>query len=243
MQSDPGAVLCTQDKTFEIRQVQSSNILYILCPSQHGAEHKVELSAIAQCNGLLELIPRRSDVSQYLRSKLPVYDTSYTSEKPTADASFKDIFEDSPFSITEIRDGLKELCAFEHNGVHCVPNAKLMQEIWSSFMNSMTLEGISINKDFDMSDARRLISEDGHNVKIFDAMMKHVSNSDDPYGRASINSSKCVPWLGSVLIETNGERSIAKGTFVSDWRNHLPEAWRPEADLELLRVLHINERD
>ena len=240
MQSDPGAVLCTQDKTFEIRQVQSSNNLYILRPSQHEIEHKVELSAIAQCNGLLELIFKRSDVSQYLRSKLPIYDTSYATENLKAGAGLKDVFMDSPFSIAEIRDGLKELCVFQHDGICWMPSARVVKEIWLAFMNSMTLEGISINKDLDTSHARRLISEDGHNLKIFDAIMKHVCNCDGPYDQASINSSKCIPWIGLVLLETNGESSIQKGTFVSDWRDHLPEAWRPEADLQLLQVLPIN---
>ena len=235
-QYDPGAVLCTVDQTFEIRQVQSSNILYILHPSQHEVENRADLSAIAQCHGLLELIPKRSDVVQHLRSKVPVYDARYASEKSKDGVTITDVIVDSPFSVTEIHNGLRELCAFEFCGFCWVPTAKDMKDIWLAFMNAMTVEGISIDKELDIHHADSLILEEGYSASIFKAVLGRVSHGDDHNDRASIDPGKCVTWLGSILLETDGENSVQKETFVSRWRDHLPEAWRPNVNLDILKV-------
>ena len=98
-QPSPSAVLCTDNHTFELRQVQSSNSVFILQPSEnrHG-DNKIpspSLSAIAQCTSTLELVP--SDIaascamiSRLLRTSLPPYkgpDTDIRLERTTMASS------------------------------------------------------------------------------------------------------------------------------------------------------------
>ena len=81
-QPSPSAVLCTDDHTYQLRQVQSSNSVFILQPSKsrRGDDEipSPSLSAIAQCTATLELI--LSDnvasfamVSRLLNESLPSY--------------------------------------------------------------------------------------------------------------------------------------------------------------------------
>lgn len=80
-QPSPSAVLCTDDHTFQLRQVQSSNSVFILQPSEslHGDElPSPSLSAIAQCTATLELIPSDKVASfamaaRLLKRSLPSY--------------------------------------------------------------------------------------------------------------------------------------------------------------------------
>ena len=80
--SSSNAVLCTDDHTFQLRQVQSSNSMFILQPSKSGYQDNElappSLSAIAQCTSTLELIPSDTAVSRamiyrLLQKNLPIY--------------------------------------------------------------------------------------------------------------------------------------------------------------------------
>ena len=66
-QPGPNAVLCTDDHTFQLRQVQSSNSVFILQPSEsRRGENEITppiLSAIAQCTSTLELVTSNAAVS------------------------------------------------------------------------------------------------------------------------------------------------------------------------------------
>ena len=81
-QSRPNAVLCTDDSTYQLRQVQSSNSILILQPSEsRSSDDEIpspSLSAIAQCTATLELIPSDTaasfaNVLRLLRQSLPLY--------------------------------------------------------------------------------------------------------------------------------------------------------------------------
>ena len=81
-QPSPSAVLCTDDHTYQLRQVQSSNSVFMLQPSENRRnEDEVpspSLLAIAQCTATLELIlsdnvASSAMVSRLLKKTLPSY--------------------------------------------------------------------------------------------------------------------------------------------------------------------------
>lgn len=81
-QPSPSAVLCTDGHTYQLRQVQSSNSVFILQPSESRRGDDLlssqSLLAIAQCTSTLELISSDTTasfalVSQLLRTSLPSY--------------------------------------------------------------------------------------------------------------------------------------------------------------------------
>lgn len=81
-QPSPSAVLCTDDHTYQLRQVQSSNTVFVLQPSEscRGDDEvpSPSLLAIAQCTATLELIPSdnvasSAMASRFLKTSLPSY--------------------------------------------------------------------------------------------------------------------------------------------------------------------------
>lgn len=86
-QPRPNAVLCTDDHTYQLRQVQSSNSVFIVQPleSRHG-DNEIpfpSLAAIAQCTTTLELIPSDTAasfamLSRLLKQNLPPYNGTDT---------------------------------------------------------------------------------------------------------------------------------------------------------------------
>ena len=81
-QPSPSAVVCTNDHTYQLRQVQSSNSVFILQPSQSRCGEDEILSpsllAIAQCTATLELIlldnvASSAMTSRFLKKSLPSY--------------------------------------------------------------------------------------------------------------------------------------------------------------------------
>ena len=55
---------------------------------------------------------------------------------------------------------------------------------------------------------------------------------------AFIDKSICVPWLGATLLEAHAvdELGMPIEDFMQVWRESLPEAWRKEADIDLIKV-------
>ena len=96
-QASPSAVLCTNDLTFQLRQVQSSNSIFILRPTEsHGTEDEIPLpsvSATAQCTSTLELIPSDTAaspalLSRFLRDSLPSYNGTETDMESEKNSTF-----------------------------------------------------------------------------------------------------------------------------------------------------------
>lgn len=73
-QPNPSAVLCTDDHTYQLRQVQSSNSVFMLQPSESRRDDdevpSPSLLAIAQCTATLELIPSDNVASSAMASRL-----------------------------------------------------------------------------------------------------------------------------------------------------------------------------
>ena len=94
-QASPSAVLCTDHLTFQLRQVQSSNSVFILRPSE-TTEDEISLpgvSAIAQCTSTLELIPSNTAassamLSRLLRDSLPLYQGTETDVESDTNKTF-----------------------------------------------------------------------------------------------------------------------------------------------------------
>lgn len=72
--SSPSAVLCTDDHTYQLRQVQSSNSVFILQPSERRCRDSEIASpgliAIAQCTATLGLLPSDAAASIAMVSQL-----------------------------------------------------------------------------------------------------------------------------------------------------------------------------
>lgn len=193
------AVLCTDDKTFHIRQVHSSNSIYITEPAREDDApegkplHRAGIRAIAQCAATLELIPTSVDGASMLRQTLPIYkgplDTlkskldSVASSYPKTRTSKHKLSEDLPISPQEFEDSCIELCVFEVFGQAWVPSALELSAIWKSIISAATIKGVNLAEAFEAKDLiDTVIEEDKFPQDLFNAVMKRTCIDDESSG-------------------------------------------------------------
>ncbi|KAE8422110.1 sister chromatid cohesion protein Dcc1 [Aspergillus pseudocaelatus] len=128
--------LCTPTKTYLVRQVQSSNSIHIIRPSDSGVQrgdinivggdddgelNLVEtMTAIAKCGSTLELHtpPEGFSAVPVLERILPVYDEVEGAEQQQKEEEerrgdvIRRVFADVPVSLAQCEAGWIELCAF-----------------------------------------------------------------------------------------------------------------------------------
>jgi sister chromatid cohesion protein DCC1 len=130
------AVLCTPSKAFQLRQVQTSNSLFITQPAleAHSNEMPVPVTrAIASCTATLELHPTDASAAAMLKDVLPLYDIVAGDVDATGNGLSKAaIFEDVPLSDGQCQAGWDEVVAFEHEESSYRPSANALWQVWRS---------------------------------------------------------------------------------------------------------------
>lgn len=241
-------MLCTPTQTFQIRQVQTSNSLLVSRPASlcHPSDSSVScLSAISQCPATIELLPETGSPLPLLRQTLLEYNSSddLTELVTTHQEKTKlDIFADVPFSNAECEEAWRNVCAFEASG-HCWrPSAKAQIEAWRAILATATTEGINLESSFELNDLLNALVQEDHPTELFKGILLFLSpeikDSEDRWCR--IDRSVCIPWVGKTTIcanvgEDQNPRPISKATLMASWRDSLFEAWRGEAELELIK--------
>lgn len=185
-------VLCTDSQTYQVRQVQSSNSVFILQPSESREPPEddsippVSLSAIAQCVATLELIPATPSPIAFLTETLPIYSgpeaiagcdlAPITNTIPPEHRARQAICGDAPFSPTEFDTAWKNLCAFEFDNRAYLPTALSLASVWKSIISAETLRNASLEERFSPGTLRGAIEEDGHPSALFGAIMARLGS-------------------------------------------------------------------
>ena len=181
------AVLCTDTKTYEIRQVHSSNSVLVLQPTEIASVPTdgqlvpaYGMSAIARCTTMLELLPATVDAPALLRHVLQEFsdpqsglrnkqagEENMASQGP----SKSDIFDDMPLSVQEFEDAWTELCAFESDSTCWVPTAACLCGIWRSIMSAASIKGLSLQDSVYIYDLLELVMENGFEEPLLHAVL------------------------------------------------------------------------
>lgn len=189
----PNAVLCTNDETFEVRQIQSSNSLYILQPShavpQDGSNSSYlddsGMSVIARCKAILEVVHLSTSLVPYLKRRLPTYVISQSEDLSGGvtiegrSVNLQTLLEDVPFSKGELEKGLIELCAVEISDQIWLPLAQTLLLAWKSFMTAATVKGTDVRSNFPISEMCTLVEEDGFPHPLLVALLRKLSSKSD----------------------------------------------------------------
>lgn len=146
------AVLCTNNKTYQIRQVQTSNSVFVAqaYADTDAAGHPTDgIRAIASCTATLELHPVTDTATNYLKAALLRWDgetlVSAAGRKPRSKA---DILKDVPLSPGECDNSWAQLCAFEYDA-HCYqPTAQSLKSLWRDIVEAAVSESISLGEMF-----------------------------------------------------------------------------------------------
>lgn len=111
-------VLCTPDKTYALRQVSTSNSVYIVRPgtTPNSSLNQTTLDAISQPQSTLELQPATAaSAASYIRAALPTY-TSTGHTGSTTKVSKQQLFANIPLSDGECEQAWTDLACFEPEG-------------------------------------------------------------------------------------------------------------------------------
>lgn len=189
------AVLCTKDQTFNIRQVHSSNSVFLIEPSQHcldsesGLSCRTGVQAIAQCTDTLELIPAFIDGTSILRQILPVYnfitddaernDNSKNESTSRERFSKETLYENTPLSSYQLDVAWRDTCAFEIHGVAWLPSAVCLARIWKSIISATIRDGLNLAESFSIIDLIEALDEDDFPKGLLDAVITKVAMDKD----------------------------------------------------------------
>lgn len=236
------AVLCTPNKTFHLRQVQTSNSLFVTqpqCLDSHGNEIPVPATcAIASCPATLELHPSDASAVALLHHVLPVYDIVAGDADATRNGKDKAaIFEDLPLSDAECHAGWNELMAFEHDRDTYRPSMNALCQVWRSINAAALAEGVKLDSQFLTDDIAAAVADDGHPSTFSKAVLTHLSNDEqDAQGPWScLDRTRTVAFVGRTLLEANqGSSDLLIAEFTDTWEDRLPEAWRKDAKLSAI---------
>ena len=183
------ALVCSYDQTFEVRQVQSSNILYVLEPfesalaDEYGVSPPLSVQAIGQCKALLELVSVPANAAGFLKQALPTY-TASSADPESVDASNwkgskRSLLLDAPCSVGEFVKAWTQLCGFETQNQAWRPSPDALRIVWTSIFTAATMKGINLTKPFEGKVLLNLAAEDGHPEQLAGSVLKRLASEDE----------------------------------------------------------------
>jgi sister chromatid cohesion protein DCC1 len=237
-------VLCTPDRTFQLRQVQTSNSLFVTQPAleTHGNEIPVPVTrAIASCTATLELHPSDASAVALLREVLPVYDIIAGDVDATGNGRSKAAtFDDIPLSDAQCQSGWTEAIAFEHEDGSYQPSVNALAQVWRSINAATLAEGVKLDSQFLTDDITRAVAEEGHPPGLVEAILRHLAkDGQEPDGPWScLGRTKTLAFTGRILLESKQGSNFLIADFIDTWADKLPEAWGKDAQLSAIEGIY-----
>lgn len=240
-------MLCTPTKSFQIRQVQTSNSVFVTQPTlaAHGNDIPSPTTcAIAACTATLELHPADASAVAHLEDALPVYDMAggevdTTHNGKTKAAAFADI----PLSDGQCEHAWTELVAFESSGNSYRPSVNTLRQVWSSINAAALAEGMKLDSQFLGYDLAELVREEGYPTSLAQAIFGHlaVAGQDISGQWSCLDRRKVVSFVGRTLLQAKrGSAGHSIADFIEEWKDSLPESWREDADLQAIDGAYNN---
>jgi sister chromatid cohesion protein DCC1 len=237
-------VLCTSSRTFQLRQVQTSNCLFITQPAleTHGNDMSVPVTrAIASCTATLELHPSDASAAALLREVLPVYDIVAGDVDATPNGkSMAAVFDDMPLSDGQCQSDWDALIAFAHEGSSYQPSANALLSAWRSINAAALAEGVKLDSQFLTDDVTRAVAEEGHPPQLVESILRRLGTDeqekDGPW--SCLDRTKTVAFTGKTLLDVKQGADFLTIDLTDNWEDLLPNAWRKDARLGAIEGLY-----
>jgi sister chromatid cohesion protein DCC1 len=234
------AVLCSPTSSFQLRQVQTSNSLFITKPAleAHGNEMPVPTTcAIASCTATLELHPSTESPLVHLQETLPIYDIVDGEVDAAGNGKSKAVvFSHIPLSDGQCVNAWRELMAFEFAGSSWRPSANTLAQVWKSINSAALAEGAKLDKQFLTDDILREATEEGYPFELVQAILLRLAVHDQDSGGSwsCLDRTKTAVFVGQTLLEAKEGQAYLTAQFLDDWKDLLPEAWRDMVSVNLI---------
>ena len=179
------AVLCTEGQTFQFRQTQTSNTLYVTQAHLNGKSHTsstpAEISSIALCNAVLELIPSDESASSYLRNNLDIYNGSFPlcGSNPFHKITKDSVIADIPLSEEECDQAWVTEVAFETDDGCYLPSTRILLSLWDALLSAALIEGVDLTNHVYIEDLWSKMDQDLYPRSLFEAIFYRLGQGSE----------------------------------------------------------------
>jgi sister chromatid cohesion protein DCC1 len=242
-------VLCTDDKAYQIRQVQTSNsMLLVQSRSASGTEISAtttRLHVISQPTSTLELHSVKLDAIKYIEAALPVFygsdsmqiDTEEPHQldaKPTM--SRRACFSNIPACSDDCETAFIELMGFETDQSAYVPAPKVALDLYSAFITAGTVEKVDMTRPFSVSQIWSLLKDEDYPEALWKALLQRLSSHPNVLYDVQLDRKKTVYWVGKTILQGHPSKSaLTISDLKARWRDLLPEQWRVDVNEAILQ--------
>jgi sister chromatid cohesion protein DCC1 len=235
-------VLCTPEKTFGIRQKNSSNTVYIL-QSTEGDEAPIctitgpELVGISKLESTLETLPAPSTkASTYLGQLLPIQSIGAPMTGRTQPLTKEELFSQIPLSDAECEVAFREQSVFsDHVTKYCwLPSAVVKINTWHSMLDNARANTVDLTSELD-GDTLLSLKDGLEDLRpgLFEAIVHSIATATN--GRTSIDPDRLVRWVGLNRLGADAPaKLINTAEFKASWKDELPESLRDKVDLAVI---------
>ena len=233
-------VLCTNDKTYNVRQVSTSNSLFVVQPSHQGENAIAQsgLDAIAQCLSTLEVqLDSSASAISFLSTALPKY-TSTGHHGPGNSRSKRELFDHLPMSNRECERDWNDLACFELDGIALLPSDSVKLKVWQAILTNATAHGLDLTESLGPGEVEQILDNDSEwPWDLSNAILDSVLASKSSLEALELDGTKLARSIGLSLLKDrtdDGRRPISAEAFQTSWADLMPEKWRSNADISLL---------
>lgn len=242
------AVLCTPDKTYNIRQKNSSNTVYILqpgdedtIPSTATATAEQQLVGISKLESTLETLPgSKSTAAAHIRQLLPILTSTGQTTGTKSPYTKSGLLANVPFSDAECEAAYRELSCFTDNtNGHCItPSAQVKIQTWLSMLQNARANAVDLLSELN-TDAVLSLKDGLEDFQpgLYEAVLHAFATTSEK--KTSIDQDRLVRWVGLNRLEVDAPKApMLIPTFKTSWKDALPEQLRDKVDLALIADRH-----
>ncbi|ODQ67129.1 hypothetical protein NADFUDRAFT_49571 [Nadsonia fulvescens var. elongata DSM 6958] len=214
------AIICTADKTFQLRRINQSNTLVLLKPEPASREVNPHLVAFSNINTLLECVPTRGVVDL---SCVPLYfgPGSLTGEKQPSNKlliSLAELDSNSPASSLEFDTEFVQSFGTEINGIACLLSRDIVFEFLGLALTTIMALKLNINAIL-VDELYQAIDETNEPIQIVETIVKRFSNNQkEPY---NLDMDKITKWYGIYTL-MDSDRDLYVQEFYKRWEANIP---------------------
>ncbi|KAI5248540.1 hypothetical protein E4T43_01292 [Aureobasidium subglaciale] len=238
--TDPEAFLTTKHRSYLIRQVHTSNTVYITNPAANASG----TIAVSQCASALECLPAPNrHAESILRSLLIPFAQPQDGNIRLSDPPSRSyVFAHTPMSHDECYHVWRDVVAFEHNGQSFRPTAAALTGAWKWLLEIAYAHAVNFAIPIQRESIDKMLDgEDEWPRSLVDAIFMKLSESEKE--TVHLQRQPTLKWVGQNTLESHhqihpDQPAIETSAFLEAWRDALPEAWRLMASLDMLKGLY-----
>jgi len=140
----------------------------------------------------------------------------------------------------------KDLVAFEHSGQSFRPTAAALARVWKWLLEIAYANAINLAESLQKETIDKMLDgEDEWPSTLVDAIFLKLSTSHADL--LQLQQQTTVAWVGTNTLESyrqnNKQSFMETSVFLNAWKDALPETWRSDVTLDMLKARRHNRND